>query len=127
MKYLLLLTLSIIVTSCEQSGANLSGFRKFDVPNQIQLASPDTLSLMLKQNPPAGLIKLALCSGDTVLREMNWPAKSKKGDVIKIPFKFQSKRHYSVFAVGNDMQHDYYELGDHDFVIVADKVVLKRR
>lgn len=127
MRYLLLLPLLIAITGCDRPSSNLSSFHRFEVPNQLQMASPDTLTLTLTQNPPAGLFKLALGSGDTVLRELNWPANAKKGDVIKMPFKFQPKRHYSVFAVGNDVQHDYYELGDHDFVVVAGKVVMYRR
>jgi hypothetical protein len=119
MKLFAVLICAILLVGCNQ--ANTSKVKTFAVPNKLVLKAKDTLGIILLENPPKALKRLALCSGDTVLKALDWDSKLKRGDTLKIQYPLADKKHYNLFAVSDDLQNEYYELNAHDFVVDLQK------
>ena len=119
MKIFAVLIFAILLAGCNQADA--PNVKTFIVPNKLVLKARDALGIILLANPPKTLKRVAICSGDTVLKALDWNPELKRGDTLTIQYLLQDKKHYGLFAVSDDLQHEYYELNAQDFVIDLQK------
>ena len=99
------------------NGPGISNVTVFDVPNKLIFLSDTSIGLVLASNPTKRIRKIVLCSKDSVFRKMNWNPQLKKGDTIKIGYHFNGRTPYYVFVFSTDLQNEYFELHDRNFLL----------
>ncbi|MES2427742.1 MAG: hypothetical protein V4560_12265 [Bacteroidota bacterium] len=87
------------------------------VVNRLSLLSDTSLSVKLLTAPPKGLSRILLVSGNMVLKVANIDSTFKKGDTISLNYPFKNHQHYALYAVGQDLGREYYDMSAYDFTL----------
>ena len=112
-----LIWMPLLFLSCNGPGAGISNVTVFNVPNKLIFISDTSIGLVLASNPTKRIRKIVLCSKDSAFKELNWKPQFKKGDTIKISHRFNEHTPYYVFAFSDDLQSEYFELNDRNFLL----------